>query len=417
MRRTDDEDVDHTRRPTAEREVIGTVIRAPVHADEAMRLRADDFTVPIHQVIWRAIAHLLDKGDPIRLQSVAAACGNALDGHGRRDLENMVLMAGGTEGILRDAIGLVTDSSRRRAAATAFNMARRRAVASEDPIESTAARAAFEVEEALNGEQTAFLTGQQAAQKLRRKLENPPKPVPTGIRKLDHVLEGGLMATRMLAIGAQTKQGKTTLAATISHNVLAIEEPHLVISLEKHETDIEQACAARALKTNTIALEQDFDKYRRGYDAYEADEKLSLRTYHHQPGATIEDIQMAILRAKRAGARGFILDYWQLIQKPPRESLADHLARCAQILAQLTDRLGMWSVVNAQTHADGVPRECQALWLAASSFYVIRRDVPDKPDTWLECLGSNYTKGLSAGGSDIAAMMLDTDVGPHFRTT
>ena len=115
MRQTDEEEVDRTRNPAAEREVIGTVIRAPLHAEEAMRLRAEDFTVPLHQVVWRAVAHLLDKGDPIRLQSVGAACGNSLDGQGRRDLEAMVMVAGGTEGILRDAIMHVNDATRRRA--------------------------------------------------------------------------------------------------------------------------------------------------------------------------------------------------------------------------------------------------------------------------------------------------------------
>jgi len=416
MRQTDEEEIDRTRNPAAEREVIGSVIRAPVLAEEAMRLRAEDFSVPMHQVIWRSVAHLLDRNDAIRLQSVAAACGNGLDGNGRRDLESMVTMAGGTEGILRDAIVSVTDASRRRAVAAAFNQARRRAVSSEDPIETTVARASLEVDEAINGGDSVFLDGTEVTKRLRAKLENPPKPVPTGIRKLDHVLEGGLMPTRLLAIGAQTKVGKTTFAATVSYNALEIEEPHLVISLEKHETDIEQACAARALKTKAINLEQDFARHEAGYTKYEADPKHRLRHYMHRPGATIEDIQMAILRAHRAGAKGFILDYWQLIQRPPRENVNDHLSRCAQILAHLTDRLRMWAVINVQTHADGVPRESQALWLAASAFYVIRRDSPDKPDTWLDCLGSSYTKGLPAGGPSVPAMLLDTEVGPHFRS-
>lgn len=416
MRQTDEEEIDRTRNPAAEREVIGTVIRAPIHAEEAMRLRADDFSVPMHQVAWRAIAHLLDKGDPIRFQSVAAACGNGLDGNGRRDLEQMVMMAGGTEGILRDAMAAVVDAARRRSAAQAYAQARRRAITSEDPIETTAARATVEVEEAINGDDTVFLDGRQVNKRLRTKLEKPPVAVPTGIKKLDHVLEGGLMPTRMLAIVAQTKQGKTTLASTISHNVLAIQEPHLVISLERNETDIEQSCAARALNINALDLERDFKRHEAAFDRYEQDPNHALRHYMHRPGATIEDIQTAIMRAHRAGARGFILDYWQLIQRPPRESVQDHLARCAQILANLTSRLGMWSIVNAQSNADGIPRECQALWLASPALYVIRRDAPDKPDTWLQCLGSSYTKGFDAGGPSSPAMLLDTSIGPHFRS-
>lgn len=416
MRQTDEEEVDHTRNPAAEREVIGTVVRAPLHAEEAMRLRAEDFSVPMHQVVWRAVAHLLDKGDPIRFQSVAAACGNGLDGQGRRDFEQMVMMAGGTEGILRDAISAVVDAARRRSVAHVYSQARRRAISSDDAIESTAARATVEVEEAISGDDAVFLDGNQVNRRLRAKLEKPPVPVPTGIRKLDHVLEGGLMPTRMLAIVAQTKQGKTTLASTISHNVLAIQEPHLVISLERNETDIEQACAARAINVNALDLEHDFKKHEAAFDRYGQDPNHSLRHYMHRPGATIEDIQTAIMRAHRAGAKGFILDYWQLIQRPPKENVTDHLSRCAQILANLTSRLRMWSVVNAQSNADGIPRECQALWLASPALYVIRRDAPDKPDTWLQCLGSSYTKGFDAGGPSSPAMMLNTDVGPYFMS-
>lgn len=415
MRPIEEEEVDRTRNPAAEREVIGTIIRAPLYLEEAMRLRSEHFCIPMHQVVWRAIAHLLDKGDPIRVQSVAAACGNGLDGQGRRDLEQMVMMAGGAEGILRDAISAVEDAARRRSAAQVYAQARRRAVSSEDAIETTAARATVEVEEALNGGDTGFLDGRQVNRRLRAKLEKPVRPVPTGIRKLDHVLEGGLMPSRMLAIVAQTKQGKTTLASTISYNVLEIGEPHLVISLERNETDIEQSCAARALKVNSIDLEQDFESHEKAYDVYERDPKHELRKYLHRPGATIEDIQTAIMRAHREGARGFILDYWQLIQRPPKESVADHLSRCAQNLANMTSKLGMWAIVNAQSNADGIPRECQALWLASPALYVIRRDAPDKPDTWLQCLGSSYTKGLDAGGPSNPAMLLDTDVGPHFR--
>lgn len=416
MRPTEEEEIDRTRNAAAEREVIGTVIRSPVYADTAMTLRADDFVVANHQVIWRAIAHLLDRGDSIKLQTVLATCGNGLDGSGRRDLETMVQMAGGTAGILEEAMAATVDASHRRAVAAAYGQARRRAINSEDPIESTVARTSVEVDEAIHGEKTSYHDGHDVLSRLRSKLQKPPVPVPTGISKLDHVLEGGLMPTRMLAIVAQTKIGKTTLAATISHNVLTQAEPHLVISLERSETDIEQGCAARALGINALDLEQKFAQHEKAFDVYAADPRHSMRHYMHKPGATMEDIQQEIMRSHRAGAKGFILDYWQLIQRPPRESVQDHLSRCAQTLANLTAKLGMWSIVNAQSDAEGLPRECKALWLASPTLYVIRRDVSDKPDTWLQCLGSSYTKGLDAGGPQDPAMMLDTTVGPYFRS-
>lgn len=417
MRQTDDQEIDRTRNPAAEREVIGSVIRAPSLIDAALRLRADDFAVAHHQTIWRAIAKLLDRNDEIQIHTVASACGNAIDDTQRREIESMTNMAGATPGILEEAISATLDASRRRQIAQIYGTARHRAIRAEDPIEQTVAKIGTEVEDAFDRDGASFVDGREVARQLRERLQTPPKPVATGIDKLDHVLEGGLRPGRMIGIAAQTKMGKTTLAATISENILQRREPHLVITLEKKGTDIEQACAARTIGIDTITLESNFEKYSSAFDAYADREVQTLRNYQHRPGATIEELQRTIMRAHRAGARGFILDYWQLIARPPRESATDHLSRCANVLATLTDRLDMWSVVNAQSHADGMPRDCQALWLASSAFYVLKRSAPDKPEAWLECLGSNYTAGYDAGTPGSPAMMLETRVGPYFKST
>lgn len=416
MRQTDEQEVDKTRNLAAEREVLGSVIRDPSLLDSALRLRADDFSAPHHQVIWRSIAKLLDRNDVIQPHTVASACGSAIDDAQRRDIENMASMSGATPGILDEAVHATLDASRRRQIAQIYSAARRRAISGEDPIERTVAKIGAEVEDAFDRDGASFVDGREVARQLRERLLTPPKPVETGIYKLDHVLDGGLRLGRMIGVAAQTKMGKTTLAATISENVLQRREPHLVITLEKKGTDIEQACAARTIGTNTSKLESNFEKYSDAFDHYASRDVQKLRNYQHRPGATIEEIQRTIIRAHRAGARGFILDYWQLIARPPKESVTDHLTRCANVLAALTERLDMWSVVNAQSHADGVPRDCQALWLASSVFYVLKRSAPDKPEAWLECMGSNYTSGLDAGGPSSPAMMLETSVGPYFKS-
>lgn len=418
MRPINDQDADYTRNPAAEREVIGSVIRSSAYVDDAMRLRAEDFTSNNHQTIWRAIAHLLDKGDLIRINTVISVCGNALDPRSREELESVVQMAGGTTGILNDAIAKVLDASKRRAAAAVYAQARKRAISSEDDIEKTISRATMEVEDAIQGNELGFVTGDDVNQKLKLKLQNPPPPVPTGFPKLDHVLEGGLWPTRMIAILAQTKVGKTTLAISISDNLLDIDEPHLLISLERNDLDAQQASAARALKINSLTLEREFGKYEKAFQVFTEDPRHKKRFYMHRPGATIEDVILAIRRAHRAGAKGFILDYWQLLERSPgvKENVNEHLSRCAQALSNVTNKLGMWGVVNAQSQADGTPRDCQALWLAASSIYVLRRDAHDKPDAWLQCLGSSFTKGFDAGSPGSPALMLDTEIGPYFRS-
>ena len=416
MRETEDDEVDRTRNPGAEREVIGSVVRAPSLVDAALALRADDFSQTMHQVIWRGIAKLMDRGDPIRVQTVAAACGNALDEQGRRALETMTQAAAGVDGILQEAVAATLDAARRRGVASTWAAARRRAISSEDSIEETIARASVDIDDKMNGEDMTFMDGREVGARLEKRLENPSVPVPTGIAKIDHVLEGGLVPHKMIALVAQTKVGKTTLASTISYNLMLRGEPHALISLERRDTDIELMCAARHLQMNAIDLERDYQQHKADFAAYRNLPQHGSRHYIHHPEATIEELQRAVLRARRAGAKGFILDYWQLIGKSDgRQGTADHLTRCANILSRLADRLGMWALVNAQSHADGLPRECQALWLAASALYVLRRDGGDKPEAWLQCLGSNYTKGYDAGGPSSPALMLDTTVGPHFR--
>lgn len=411
----DEQDVDRTRNQAAEREVIGTVLRAPVYADVAMKLRADDFTTALHQTTWRVIAKLLDSGDPIKVQTVAAACGNTIDGQGRRDLEIMASVAAGSIGILHEAISSVMDASRRRAAVATYNAAARRSRTSEDPVEATIARASVEIDEAVSGREKVFTGGKEVVRRLRHDLENPKPRVKTGIAKLDHVLEGGMVHGRMMSIIAKTKIGKTTLAGTISTNVLTAQVPHLVITLERKDTDIELICAARALGVNAVRLEQNFAKYADAFKDYEDQPMHALRRYMHKPGATLEDILHEIMRAHRAGCTGFILDYYQLVARTGKESVVDHLSRVAQALADITSRLGMWSIVNAQSDEQGLPRECKALWLASPSTYLLVRD-PDKPEAWLQCMGSSHTEGLDAGGAGSPAMMLDTTAGPHFRS-
>lgn len=416
MTMNDRDGVDLTRNPSAEREVIGTVIAAPAYAQQAMQLRAEDFTVPTNQVAWRAIAHLLDRADRITVQSVCAVCGNGIDMDGRREIERMASVAGGTSGVLSTAVAAVLDAARRRAAALAFTQARQRAISSDDPIDVIAARTAAQIDDAVSGRQPTFMDGRAVVRKLRDRLSAPVQFVPTGLPKFDHVLGGGLEPANVVALIARTKIGKTTMAATISHNLLHREtpEPHLVVSLERGETDFELLCAARALGMPHQRLRREFKRHEEAYDAYGKEPFHAVRHYEHNPGATLEEIRQAILTAHRLGAKGFILDHIQLIEKPSKEPFREHMNRCAQTLANLASRLGMWGVVNAQSDVEGLPKDCDGLWLAASGTYVIRRD-PDAYDTWLQCLGSYNTEGLNAGQQGAPAMMLCPDAGPYFK--
>lgn len=415
MKQTDEEDL--TRNLVAEREVIGTIMAVPALAPHAMRLRAEDFSKSLHSAAWRAIAHLLDRGDEITVRSVSAACGNAIDGRGRDELADMARMSGATGGILAEAVDAVTDASKRRSIAETYSNARRAMTTSDDPIASIVAKASAGADDALMGRQARFLDGRQVGEAAKLQMKNPNRRIPTRIEKLDFVLGGGLDPGRMLAIISKSKIGKSTFVATVSHNLTEDAVPNLVITLERDDRDMIKMCAARHLDINVNELEKDFDRHEPGFDAFINDDKRKIVQFHHAPGDMLDDIRHAILTAVRLhGVRVVFIDYYQIIAKTLKEGTQDHLTRVAQTLANLTAKLGICLIITAQSDIDGMPRECKALHLAAAANFVIRR-APEQVETWLENIGSNYIEQVDAGSPSVPAMLLDKTSGPHFRST
>lgn len=398
-----------------EKEVLGSVISVPENMRFVQSLSAEDFSIPEHRVIWRAISRLFDEKDEITPRAICALGGDELSRVPRDYVSQLAERASGSIGLITAAVERVLDAARRRRLVEVLAEARRNVTTSDEKLDAIIARTSNRADRAALGHRSAFMSGKQAAERLGQQLKNPGRRLKTGLTKLDYVLGGGLARSRMVSIIAKPKVGKTTLISTISYNLTEQKIPHLVISLERTETDMEMLKAARSMGISSEVLESKFDVYEQQFRAYGEDRARDFCQYLHLPGATLDEIRYAILRAHRLHKiEAFLLDYYQLVERPPREPTIDHLSRVAQTLANMTASLKISSVVAAQSDQDGMPRDCKVLWHAAAVNFVIRR-ATDQPETWLENIGSNSIGPLNVGGPGAPALIMDTSVGPHFR--
>lgn len=416
MRQSDrDEERDLLINIEAEREVIGTLLIEPKLNSIASRLRAEDFSEQIHGVIWRAIGHLLDKGERINLRTVAAVAGSNISDRDRERLERIVERASGTADLIEQAVDQVVEASRRRELTALLRQSARVLQTKDDSVEMTTIKLMALMDQVMSDHGAKTNSGDVIAARLRQQLICPPDRVASGISKLDHIMGGGFDYRRAYSFIAKYKTGKTTLAATFVDNMTSNGVPVTMVSLERQDTDIEKLIAARRLKINARKLETNFDKHQDAYDQFAGEAVRKLVNYHHQPGASLEEICNVIVNGARThGSKVAIIDYYQIIRKPAKVSMYEHLSNVAQTFANLSDRLRIVGIIMSQADAEGLPRDCKNLLHAAAANFTIRR-APDQVETFFENLASNYIEQLNAGGPQSPACLLDKEIGPHFR--
>ena len=399
----------------AEREVIGTLLIEPKLSNLSSRLRAEDFSENMHTIVWRAMGYLLDKGERISYRSVSAVAGAGISDRDRQKLEEMSDRASGTSDMLLQAVDGVVEASRRRELASILRQSARFLQTKGDSVEMTTIKLVTLMDKVMNEHGAKTNSGDIIAARLKDQLINPTKKVASGITKLDHILGDGFDFGRTYAFIAKYKTGKTTLAATFVDNMTNNNVPVTMISLERQDTDIEKLIAARRLDINAKTLETKFSKYSAAYDSFASESSRKLVNYHHQPGASLEEICNVIVNGARShGSKVAILDYYQIVVKPTKISIYEHLSNVAQTFANLTNRLNIVGIIMSQADAEGLPRDCKNLLHAASACFAIRR-APDQVETFFENLASNYIEQLNAGNPNSPAALLDKNVGPHFR--
>lgn len=405
-----------------EAEIIGAVLDDNAQMKQCAFLSPDHFSDPIHAELWEHIIALRQAGRDATLSTLALDLGERrLAAIGGRDfLASLSIRGLKVRSSLSDATNKLRDLAQwRRLRTLAVDL-----VAWTETGKMTSDEA---ISSAIEELKLALAAGGSRA---RRKSEvvrdaidmivGGREPVPTGIMQLDFLLHGGFMPGRSYGFLGLYGRGKTIMLGSISDNLNAQAENHLVISLETPPEDMEIRTCARHLGLNAAQLEdrddplwQDFASKAKNWSHAVADHTW----YEFTPAATIDEIERMIVRAIHLfGIKGVFVDYWQLIEGKERgQSPHDHLKRCAGRLANLARKEGIWIAMMAQADENGEARDCKA-GLHTSFNMVLRMVRGENDDTaYFETAKSNHTRYASTGDSAEPGMVFDL-AGPHFRS-
>lgn len=239
---------------------------------------------------------------------------------------------------------------------------------------------------------------------------------PSGIARLDAFMNGGFQPGKLYAVGARTKVGKTVFATSVSYNLELIKVPHSMVTLERHQKEIEKLKVARSFKISAF----DLNRYDPSTEADPWDNPLvgdRYCTYEHKPGMTIDDVRTHVMHQVIAnGAKLVFIDYWQLIQGRARNETMDaFLSRVSQILQSLAVDLDVSLVVMVQLNDFGVPKDSTSIKEACNTFMIIHRDNRSHV-AYLEVQANNIGPEHDIGAYDDPCLTIDRGEGPHFRT-
>jgi replicative DNA helicase len=193
-------------------------------------------------------------------------------------------------------------------------------------------------------------------------LDKPIACNPTGLKRLDYALGGGLYAGKLYGIAARMKHGKTTLLGTVSYNLATAPEPtpHLYLCLEMGATEIMQRMVARHARRNDAIFRTAgmVDVAKSAAIAAAADLRnrgLYFQTEHRM---TIDALRALIIRAAMSGRiKGIVLDYLQLVTGQRRgQNVADHWDYVVQSIVEVAKEHGLWVMCAAQLNRDGEVR-------------------------------------------------------------
>lgn len=312
----------------AEQSVLGSVlIRPSIVGQVAGLLRVDDFFLPAHRVIFEAMLGLKDRGAPvdvIPLWELLKAEGTAkmvpdaesymvrlagavptaenfvhyariVSSHAAiRTLE--AVLASASAGVRRDpesAVDKLREASRLLIRACVGQ------TGEGEPVAVIANRIADEIEQASKGEMS-------------------PR-VPTGIRQLDHRLNGGLRPGLVVPMGL-TGMGKSSLGLQVAFRGAAENKvPALVFWLEAEPADAVRKGAALVTRTATDDLEpvpQNLATWKRVHKTLGAVSELSHLVRIEQVRSLNQICSVATSwRSEHPGPRALIVvDHLQKVQ-------------------------------------------------------------------------------------------------------
>lgn len=275
--------------------------------------------------------------------------------------------------------------------------------------------------------QGTFTTGNRARRKSEvvkeviEGLEKPREMSPTGLRKLDVAMGGGLYHGWTYGIAGAEKSGKTTLAHTISYNLNEAGTRHVYVALEMGSRQIEEKNIARSAGFNSIKF---IDRENRPEDFENRVKTAKCRDetfYLDMPGSSIYDIQAELMPLiYREGCKGIILDYLQIVGGRERAMTEEaHYRKIAQDMANFGRKHNVFIILLAQLNKDNDLFMGGGLTKACDQLYFIQHCADDMPTSknhrWMKMRASRYTPIADLGSEGSPSFTIRTDAGPYFE--
>lgn len=326
-----------------EQQVLGSAFRNP-DAAQQWPLSREDFSDPAHGLIWEEITTALRKGDPSDPVSVGYVLDEKHPGQG--------LMAScGT--IARDFFATPTTG------AHAAKIVREKGVerATVRLVNKFASRLIDQHELVAGLKQLAMqrdVPAYTAAHGLRELMDymgDPPKPIPTGIDRLDDQFSG-LHRGDLVLLQARPAIGKTAIAITLARNMVAQGVPALFYTGEMPAGQImarlvamEARVPAYKFRSGKLSDEQ-WAKFTKAattiqdhplYISYKAVPKLA------------DIINVAHRMKEQKDIQILFVDYAQRINVARHESRRDAQIQIAQAMKGLAGELDICIVLLAQS--------------------------------------------------------------------
>ena len=139
-------------------------------------------------------------------------------------------------------------------------------------------------------------------------------------------------------------------------------------------------------------------------------QQVSVQT----PGISFPQLQTRALAGIAAGAKGTIIDYWQVVTgKATNESEEFHLRTVAQWCADIARKTGTWFLMAAQINQEGNTRGGEGLKLACDQYYQLHREKRE-PGAWLHMEETRYTPYQDIGDDTVPGLYMSSRIGPCF---
>jgi replicative DNA helicase len=413
---------------TAEFQMLGAIMSDNAILERTPFLKPEHFFSAPHERIFRAIHHAWRQGqlaNALTLKNHFATDADLADVGGATYLADAMAHAWRVMApveLAEHLVGLAQRRALREACEKA--VAALEAVDSGSPAEAAVALAKqFEdVSRGFNG--PVLLDDFEVAEQILNDLRRTTRPTPTGLRKLDAAMDGGLYPGKAYGFAARKKVGKSILACTLSANLNELGVKHLFVCGEMSPKELHQRTLSRLTDTYPSAFRSDYGQsvefQRKLADAVTRSKRCTL--YYNAPALTFDELRRVVVTAVlQKRVKGIILDYWQLVGgKDGRKSTAEHLDEVAQWIADAGRKYGFWSVVMAQINQEGNTRGGEGMRLAFDQVYHLRPCGPGdhgditNPGRWLEMLDTRYTAWANIGAADQPGLLMNAK-GPYFE--